>query len=144
MSVSRVRICGYATIFLAPDRAFCREPMSGLLKFNAESFTVFLGNLGRHRSRKRKMILILDNASYHRSVSLESFLEVRWQCLKLEFLPPYSPDLNPIERVWKLTRKLCTHNQYFPCMEDLVHAVTHQLTIWSKPNSVLAKLCCIT
>ena len=113
-------------------------------KFNAESFTVFLGNLARHRSRKRKMILILDNASYHRSVSLESFLEVRRQCLKLEFLPPYSPDLNPIERVWKLTRKLCTHNQYFPCMEDLVHAVTHQLTIWSKPNSVLAKLCCIT
>ena len=33
--------------------------------------------------------------------------------LDLEFLPAYSPELNPIERVWKLTRRLCTHDTYF-------------------------------
>jgi transposase len=56
-------------------------------------------------------------------------------------LPPYSPDLNPIERVWKLARKLCTHNQYFPALVDLVTAVATQLTRWSRPNPTLARLC---
>ena len=36
---------------------------------------------------------------------------------RLDFLPHYSPDLNPIERVWKVTRRLCLHNVYFPKLE---------------------------
>jgi hypothetical protein len=40
--------------------------------------------------------------------------------------PPYSPDLNPIERVWKLTRKLCIHDQYFPTIEAVATAVETQ------------------
>ena len=43
----------------------------------------------------------------------------------LDFLPPYSPDLNPIERVWKLTRRLCLHNVYFPKL-DQVCAIAEQ------------------
>jgi transposase len=31
--------------------------------------------------------------------------------MALDFLPPYSPELNPVERVWKLTRRLCLHTQ---------------------------------
>jgi hypothetical protein len=65
----------------------------------------------------------------------------RRQVLSLSFLPPYSPELNPIERVWKLARKLCTHNQYFPVLADLVTAVSAQLELWRQPNPVLARLC---
>jgi hypothetical protein len=61
--------------------------------------------------------------------------------LKLLFLPPYSPDLNPIEKVWKLTRRLCTHNQYFPQLQDLVTAVSNQMKLWQRPNNILVKLC---
>jgi transposase len=43
--------------------------------------------------------------------------------LALEFLPPYSPDMNPIERVWKLTRRQATHNRYFPTLDEIIIAV---------------------
>ncbi|MBN9694117.1 MAG: transposase [Verrucomicrobia bacterium] len=60
---------------------------------------------------------------------------------ELHFLPPYSPELNPIERVWKLIRRRCLHNQYFPNLEDVVAAITPSLRRWSRPNLTLARLC---
>ncbi|NUO10491.1 MAG: transposase [Candidatus Brocadia sp.] len=52
---------------------------------------------------------VLDNAKYHHAHIIYQFLEIHCDNLWLEFLPPYSPKLNPIERVWKLTltRRLC-------------------------------------
>jgi transposase len=63
--------------------------------------------------------------------------------IKLDFLPPYSPDLNPIERVWKLTRRLCTHNRYFESIEILIESVTKQFKLWQSPNNILRSLCAI-
>ena len=51
--------------------------------------------------------------------------------IQLDFLPPYSPQLNPIERVWKLTRKLCTHNRYYALLDDLVLTVEQQFKKWA-------------
>lgn len=59
------------------------------------------------------------------------------------FMPPYSPDLNPTERVWKLTRRLCTHNIYFQTLQDLVTVVQQQFARWSQLNLQLRKLCTI-
>jgi transposase len=59
----------------------------------------------------------------------------------LDFLPPYSPELNSIERVWKLLRRLCLHNQYFETLDDLVYSVSHQVDLWACPNPILDKLC---
>jgi transposase len=113
-------------------------------KFNALTFRIFLGKLLRHRKRSRKMAVILDNSRYHHATMLNPFIEKHRDHLLLDFLPPYSPELNPIERIWKLTRKLCTHNQYFQSLEDLIKAVSSQLDLCNKPNDLLAKLCCIT
>ena len=46
-----------------------------------------------------RLVLILDNASIHKSVKLRSMCEERGVLLK--FLPPYSPDFNPIENTFK-------------------------------------------
>jgi len=89
------------------------------------------------------MVVVLDNARYHHASMLNPFLVSHSDTLLLEFLPPYSPELNPIERVWKLTRRLCTHNQYFPSLDDLVDSVSPQLSLWRNPNGILSKLCCI-
>lgn len=43
-------------------------------------------------------VLILDNASFHKSVTTRKLVE-SYGC-KIVFLPPYSPDLNPIEKYW--------------------------------------------
>jgi transposase len=112
--------------------------------FDALTFGQFLGKLLPHRARDRRMVLILDNARYHHARSLKPFLDARRGEVRLDFLPPYSPDLNPIERVWKLARKLATHNQYFPKLENLTAAVSEQMQTWKKPNPVLRRLCCIT
>jgi transposase len=112
--------------------------------FDALTFRQFLGKLLPHRARDRRMVLILDNACYHHARWLQPFLDARRGGVRLDFLPPYSPDLNPIERVWKLARKLATHNQYFPKLENLTAAVSQQMQAWKKPNPVLRRLCCIT
>ena len=45
-----------------------------------------------------KQVLILDNASFHRSEKSKKLVEAAGS--QLLFLPPYSPDLNPIEKYW--------------------------------------------
>jgi hypothetical protein len=110
-------------------------------QFNAVTCDAFLRRLLRHRRPHRRLVLVLDNARSQHATLLQPLLAAYRAVLSCAFLPPYSPDLNPIERVWKLARKLCTHNQYFPLLTDLVTAVGTQLNRWSKPNPILARLC---
>jgi transposase len=112
--------------------------------FEAQSFLAFLKGLVRRRARAKKMMVITDNAAYHHAAGLHGWLKDNRDTFELLFLPPYSPDLNPIERVWKLLRRLCTHNEYFPELELLENALTQQLRQWWKPNAILRRLCCIT
>ena len=58
---------------------------------------------------------------------------------RLHFLPPYSPELNPIERVWKLTCRCCLHNRYFHDLSDVVQALKPRFHYWSRPNSTLRR-----
>jgi len=113
-------------------------------QFNAVTFEAFLRQLLRHRARGRRLGAILENATYHYARALEPFLTAHREVLRLLFLPPYSPALNPIERVWKLARRLCTHNRYFPQLDELVEAVADQMAAWHNPNPVLHRLCGIT
>jgi len=111
--------------------------------FNTATFQVFLGLLLRHARPNRKIFLVVDNAQFHHAADLQPWLADHRARIQLDFLPPYSPDLNPIERVWKLTRRLCTHNRYFPTLEDLIEAVFERLRIWRNPNLTLHQLCAI-
>jgi transposase len=103
-------------------------------KFNAESFQRFLQLLLIHRPRGKRLVLLLDNAKYHHARALQPWLHQHRKRLTLLFLPPYSPELNPIERVWKLTRRLATHNRHFPTLDDILNAVRERFELWAKPN----------
>ena len=59
----------------------------------------------------------------------------------LDFLPPYSPELNLIELVWKLTRRSCLHNRYFGQLSELIEDVENQFNQWHKGNATLRRLC---
>jgi hypothetical protein len=48
--------------------------------------------------------------------------------------PPCSPDLNPIERVWKYIRRLCTIDRYFCVRNEPVFTITSRFSLWQKPN----------
>ncbi len=69
-------------------------------RFNGESFWAFL-KLFREQSAVagRRVVAISDNAKYHRSKLHLPWREAQEPALGLDFLPPYSPQLNPIERV---------------------------------------------
>ncbi|MFG1520144.1 MAG: transposase [Thermoplasmataceae archaeon] len=87
--------------------------------------------------------MVLDNVKYHHANLLKEFLESNSQII-LEFLPPYSPELNSIERVWKIVKSKATLNRYFQSMGDLILALTEQFAVYANPNSTLRKLCAIT
>lgn len=112
--------------------------------FNAATFQSFLKRLLRQQNPARRMILVLDNARYHHAILLAPFLRRHARQLRLLFLPAYSPQLAPIERVWKLTRRLATHNRYFATLPEVLNAVNACFNRWRRPNAVLRRLCCIT
>jgi transposase len=107
--------------------------------FNTETFRGFLSCLVN--SIGKPILLILDRASYHRAKDLKPFLQEHQSRLTLAFLPPYSPELNPIERVWRITRRKVTHNRYFPEIGGLREDLINQFAQWSHPNEALKVLC---
>ena len=112
--------------------------------FNAITFETFLKKLLRQRSRSKRMVIVLDNARYHHAILLAPLRRKYRKVLSLLFLPPYSPQLAPIERVWKLTRRLATHNRYFATLAELLEVIETCFDQWHKANSVLRRLCGIT
>ncbi|MGH2612117.1 MAG: IS630 family transposase [Rhabdochlamydiaceae bacterium] len=65
--------------------------------------------------------VILDNAAAHRNRKLGEFLKN--SRIQLHYLPPYSPNLNPIERLWKVFRETTLYNQFFDTCWDFFAAV---------------------
>ncbi len=70
---------------------------------NAQSTIVLLGKLLRHQP-KGKVIVIADNARYYRCKLVTDYIQANSR-IQLFFLPPYSPNLNLIERLWKFYKK---------------------------------------
>jgi DDE superfamily endonuclease len=96
---------------------FARE----LNRFDAMSTWNFLRLLQRRSLKsRRRVIVITDNAKYHHAKLHSAWRQEHQPQFRLDYLPLYSPDLNPIERVWKLTRKLCIHDEYFPSIEAVM------------------------
>lgn len=107
--------------------------------FNAETFHDFISYLLRRT--RGQILLILDNARYHRARDLKDFFAKNQNRIQRAFLPPYSPELNPIERVWRITRRRVTHNRYFPDIENLEQTIVNQFAQWERPNKALNVLC---
>jgi len=69
------------------------------MKSGSESFLWFLTQL-RQKTPKKEIVIILDNASIHKSAKVKSFLN-RHLNIHLFYLPTYSPEYNPVELFWK-------------------------------------------
>jgi len=106
-----------------------------LEKLNSESYQAFL--VWVLEQIDGFVILIQDNAPYHTSGRVQDFLRAHAERLAVYQLPPYSPELNPIERVWKKAKKEGTHLRYFPTFADLVARVDKTLAdLASKPHEL--------
>ncbi len=76
-------------------------------------------------------MLIIDNASFHESLNVKEFVESHSEYPELVYLPPYSQDLNPIERVWKHLRYPVTQNSYFESLEAVIDAIMRYLKMYA-------------
>lgn len=83
---------------------------------NSEATINLLENI-RRKQKHGKVYLILDNASHHHARAVGYWL-LHHPRFKLIFLPPYSPNLNPIERLWRFFHQRVTANHYFETFEE--------------------------
>jgi len=88
---------------------------------NAESIVDFMDKIRTQYATKKTIHLILDKAGYHRSFLVAEHAEKL--NIKLHFLPPYSPNLNPIERLWKVMNERVRNNRFFKDAKDFKEAI---------------------
>ena len=132
----------FGTVRLRDGKLVTREESD---RFDGGSCWTFLKHLRQVSAHAgRRVVVIVDNASYHHARVHHEWREAAHGLFDLFYLPPYSPDLNPCERVWKLTRRLCTHNRYFPELARLTTTVATQFAAWARPNDTLRRICAIT
>ncbi len=77
---------------------------------DADSIVDFLKKVEASSSAKA-IYVIMDNARSNKNKKVEEYLKE--SRIKIRYLPPYSPNLNPIERVWKLMRETKLYNRYY-------------------------------
>ena len=96
---------------------------------NAQSTIALLKMALVHYPDKERIYCISDNARYYRCKLVKEFLEGEGAKVTLLFLPPYSPNLNLIERLWKFLRKKTTHTHthYYEKFEDFKKAIFEQI-----------------
>jgi transposase len=114
------------------------ESRTGLYRLTGESktrrlqraFAAHLRRLGRRypKDKHPRVVILIDNAPWHAGKPVEQALAEDPQ-LELWRLPSDSPQLNVIERFWKLLRRRATHNRLFDTLADL-------------KRSIRASLCC--
>jgi transposase len=97
-------------------------------RLNSESYETFL-KMVLKKTRKH-IILIQDGARYHTSKEMKAFFKEKKNRLTVVTLPAYSPDFNPIEKLWKNIKQKGTHLHYFPTFEDLKNKVHEMIDIF--------------
>lgn len=89
----------------------------------------------------------MDNASWHKKAKRlikenanGDYLDICNQVVFV-YLPPYSPDLNPIEQVWRITRRDAKNNKYFSDKYELEDTLDSYFSVLAAPNITLKQLC---
>ena len=91
-------------------------------RFNKEGYIEFLQQLLADY-KDQPIILVEDGAPYHRAVLVREFVAEHSEKLSIARLPTFSPDFNPIEKLWKNTKRDATHLKYFKTFEQLRDSV---------------------
>jgi transposase len=110
-------------------------------KFNFEVIMDSVGSFIENHPEDRKILIILDNAPWHKKAVRLMRENDNFTGVEFLFLPPYSPELNPIERVWRITRRERTHNRFFEKLQVLKTILTGYFEKYRVPNEKLKTLC---
>ncbi|ASS98128.1 IS630 family transposase [Geobacillus thermocatenulatus] len=109
---------------------------------HAATFLDFLRML-KERDPDRLIILVLDHARIHHANMVKEFWREEGPCFHFLSLPPYSSQLNPIERLWKWLKDTVIANVFHQNRDDIVQAIARFVDdIHERPEEVLQRLGC--
>jgi len=94
-----------------------------------ELMKVFLEEVRKKYPQAEKITVILDNAAYQKSYEVQEY--ARSLGITLFYLPPYTPNLSLIERVWKFFKKNVLRNRYHATFEDFFKAICEFFAKWN-------------
>ncbi len=100
---------------------------------NTDMMSLYLKELSAYFSDKQLMV-IMDQAGWHKAKELKIPDNIN-----LEFLPAYSPELNPVEKLWQWLRRHACRNRFFTFEEELIETLLESLM--AIPETKLASLC---
>lgn len=83
---------------------------------NSASIIDFFKTLRASKKYSSTLHVILDGSGYHRAESVQ--MAAKKYRIQLHYLPPYSPNLNPIERLWKVMHEKVRNNRFFQSSQD--------------------------
>ena len=110
-------------------------------QYTAVEFLNFLEKIVEHYVNER-IVMVLDNARIHHAKLLKPFLEKHQDVLILLFLPPYSPNLNLIEGLWKWMKETVIHNVFFSNVGQIRKAVQEFVQMINQaPEKTVQRLC---
>jgi transposase len=98
------------------EQVICRE----LAACNSEEIIAFFEWLFTDIYPTQTLILVMDNASWHRSYAVQAALSLFEDRVLILWLPAYSPDMNPIERFWKHLKANACANYLYSSIEQLL------------------------
>ena len=104
---------------------------------NTVAFILFLEELLVKRYPTKRVVLVMDNASYHKSASVLAALSLFEHRVMVIWLPPYCSDLNPIERFWRHLKDVACANKLEINIESVQAAVVKVLNEQNNPTSTL-------
>ena len=89
---------------------------------NQSSVCDFLKSLRAKKDKNKKLYLILDRGPCNKAKSVQEL--AKELNIQIIYLPAYSPNLNPIERLWKFFKKKILYNKYYEKVKDFKNACT--------------------
>lgn len=82
---------------------------------NTDCMNLYLEELSNNlRIKDKEAVVIMDGAGWHKSKDLKVPDNI-----KIEILPPYCPELNPVERLWRYVKDHTIKNKVFDSLEEL-------------------------
>src|SRR3954452_17719081 len=141
--VNVVTAAVHANLLESPQGAAKRTGRSKTRRLQ-EAFAAHLRHVARlyPADKHKRVVLIIDNAPWHRGGPIDEALADHPH-LEFKRLPSYSPQLNVIERFWKLLRRRATHNRLFEDLAGLKASIRASLcyfqTVRGKVRGLVAK-----
>jgi transposase len=124
--------------FIYAFSALCPQTgqLTSLILPNADtdSMNLFLKVLSQDHARER-IILCMDKAGWHTTHALKLPVNI---CLW--YLPPHSPELNPVELLWRQIRLHFFNNKSFDTLDEVEHQLEKALKSWAINTSAVSQL----